>query len=151
MELTTAQNILVRPVHAKKRSVARIPDKDCRLAIRVIEHLHADRSPSEMRFRAFDDAPDLDTVALPNNIISIEVKGHDLAWLDDLTAELSEGVAIAVEKLSPDDDNGAVRRIYEVDPGGLAKGDAYGTPIDDECLRLHCAEGEERQDERAED
>ena len=151
MEPTTAQNILVRPVHAKKRSVARIPDKDGGLAIRVIKHLDADRSPSEMRFRAFDDAPDLNTVALPNNIISIEVKGHYLSWLDDLTAELSEGVAIAVEKLAPDDDNSAVRRIQEIDPGGLAKGDADGTPIDDEGLRLHCAEGEERQHKRAED
>ena len=61
-----------------------------------------------MRFRAFDDAPDLDTVALPDNIITIEVKGHYLAWLDELTAELSEDVAIAVEKLATDDDNGAV-------------------------------------------
>jgi hypothetical protein len=54
-----------------------------------------------VRFRSFDDAPDLDTIALPNNIISIEVKGHYLAWLDDLTAELSEDVAIAVENLPP--------------------------------------------------
>jgi hypothetical protein len=61
-----------------------------------------------VRFRSFDDAPDLDTIALPNNIISIEVKGHYLAWLDDLTAELSEDVAIAVEKLAADNDNGAV-------------------------------------------
>ena len=121
--------------------------EDGRLAIRVIKHLHADRNPSEMRFRAFDDTSDLDTVALPNNIISIEVKGHHLAWLDDLTAELSENVAIAVEKFSPDDDNGALRCIQEVDPSGLAKGDADGTPIDNEGLRLHRAETEECQDE----
>jgi hypothetical protein len=61
-----------------------------------------------MRFRAFEDAPDLDTIALPNNIITIEVKGHYLAWLDELPAELSEDVAIAVEKLAADNDNGAV-------------------------------------------
>ena len=47
-------------------------------------------APLEMRFGAFDDPSELDAVALPNNIISIEVEGHYLAWFDELTAELGE-------------------------------------------------------------
>ena len=127
-----------------------IADEDCCLAIRVIEHLHADRSPSEMRFRAFDDAPNLDTVALPNNIISIEVKGHHLAWLDNLAVKSCKDNAIAIEKRAADR-YGAGSGVGCRNPRGLAKSDADGTPVDDEGLRLHRAEGEERQDERAED
>src|SRR6267142_5194467 len=35
---TTTQNILLRPLHAKERSVARIPDKDSRLGDVVLEY-----------------------------------------------------------------------------------------------------------------
>ena len=120
---TTAQVILLKPLHAKERSVDRIPDKDGRLAIRVIEHLHADRSPSEMRLRAFDDAPDLDAVVFPNNIIGIEVEGHHLAWLDDLAVKLRKDSAFAIEK-RPANNDGSGSGVGCRHPSGLAKSDA---------------------------
>ena len=51
---------------------AGIADKNGCLAIRVIEHLQTETKVPEMRYRAFDDDPDLDTVAFPHNIIRIE-------------------------------------------------------------------------------
>jgi hypothetical protein len=36
---TTAQNILLKPLHTKERSVARIPDKDSGFATVVVEQL----------------------------------------------------------------------------------------------------------------
>ncbi len=41
--------------------------------------------------------------------------------------------------------------VGEGQPGGLAQSDADGVVIDDDGLRLHRAEGEECQSERAED
>src|SRR2546430_14026458 len=104
-----------------------------------------------MRYRAFDDDPDLDTVAFPHNIIRIEVERHHLAWLDDLACKFRKDIAVAVEEFAAVDNEGCGSDVGCRHPSGLAKSDADGAPVDDKGLRLHRADAEKCQDEHAED
>ena len=93
MELTTStQNILLRPLHAKERSVGRIPDKDSRLAGVVLEYFGRADEACGIVSRKVD--PYLDTITLPHNVISIEVEGHHLAGLNDLAIESAQDIAL---------------------------------------------------------
>src|SRR6266536_886319 len=97
-----------------------------------------------MRYRAFDDDPDLDTVAFPHNIIGIEVEGHHLAWLDR-SAEFREDIAVAVEELAANDNYGGGSGVGCRHPSGLAKSDADRATVNNECLGLGCAERKKGQ------
>src|SRR5213596_874955 len=97
-----------------------------------------------MRYRAFDDDPDLDTVAFPHNIIGIEVEGHHLAWLDR-SAEFREDIAVAVEELDAGDNYGGGSGVGCRHPSGLAKSDADRAIDINKCLSLGCAEREKGQ------
>src|SRR5205809_2206209 len=95
--------------------------------------------------RCLDDDPDLDTVALPNNIIRIEVKRHHLARLDR-SAEFREDIAVAVEELAAIDNYGCGSGVGCRHPSGLAKSDANGATVDNNnCLSLGCAERDKGQ------
>src|SRR2546423_597487 len=94
-----------------------------------------------MRYRAFDDDPDLDTVVFPNDIIRIEVEGHHLPWLDDLACKFRKDIAVAVEELAALDNEGCGSDVGCRHPSGLAKSDADGaTAVNNERLSLGCAE-----------
>jgi len=89
---TTARNILLKPLHAKERSAARIPDKDSRLAGVVLEYFgRADEACGTVS-RKVD--PYLDTITLPHSVISIEVEGHHLAELNNLPIESAQDIAL---------------------------------------------------------
>src|SRR5437867_5441697 len=99
-----------------------------------------------MRLRAFDDDPDLDTVALPNNIIGIEVEGHHLAWLDGLAFKFHKDIAVAVEELAAHDNYGCGSGVGCRHPSGLAKSDADRATVDNnDCLSLGYAERDKGQ------
>src|SRR2546430_12520887 len=93
-----------------------------------------------MRYRAFDDDPDLDTVAFPHNIIGIEVEGHHLAWLDGLACKFRKDIAVAVEELAARDNYGCGSGVGCRHPSGLAKSDADGVNLNDEGTGLARAE-----------
>src|SRR5205809_8046780 len=94
--------------------------------------------------RCLDDDPDLDTVALPNNIIRIEVKRHHLARLDR-SAEFRKDIAVAVEELAAVDNYGCGSGVGCRHPSGLAKSDSNRAIDINICLSLGCAEREKGQ------
>ncbi len=100
-----------------------------------------------MRYGAFDDDPDLDTVAFPHNIIRVEVEGHHLAWFDDLARKFRKDIAVAVEEFAASDNEGCGSGVGYRHPSGLAKSDADRAIDINICLSLGCAEREKGQQE----
>ena len=100
-----------------------------------------------MPLRAFDDDPDLDTIAFPHNIIRIEIEEHHLAWLDDLACKFRKDIAVAVEELAAVDNKGCGSGVGCRHPSGLAKSDADRAIDINKCLSLGYAEREKGQQE----
>ena len=95
---TTTENILLRLLHAKERSVARIPDQDSGLSGVVLEYFGRAGETCGTVSRKVD--PYLDTITLPHDVISIEVEGHHLAGVNDLAIESAQDIALAIDKHS---------------------------------------------------
>ena len=120
----------------------------------VVEHLETGREVfvGIARRNCLDFGPNLDSRVSPAQRVPIQVnRNHLTEWDGKRPLRAGDYDAVGVDEPPVYDEAAYFADVGEGEARGLAKGDADGTPIDDECLRLHCAEDEERQDERAED
>ena len=149
----TARNILLKPLHGQQRSCVRIANKDGGLATVVVEHLQTDGEfVGIARCKHLDFGPNLDSSLGLGERVPIEVNRNHLAeWDGERPLRAGDYHAVGINEPPVYDEAACFADVGEGEASGLAQSDANGVVIDDNGLRLHRAEGEERQDERAED
>ena len=104
------------------------------------------------RAEDFDLGPNLDSSLVPVKRVPIEVnRDHPAEWDGERLLRPGDYDAVGINEPPVYDEAACFADVGEGEASGLAQSDANGVVIDDNGLRLHRAESEERRDERAED